>query len=229
MLGLPGVGEVPISISGQSGSSILHTIRAVGATTRALDGLTPGAALTIRGPFGRGWPMAEAVGRNVTVIAGGLGLAPLRGAIREMLDHPDRYPAVRLLYGARSPADIVYDREMLGWSRDHAHFKLSTTVDHAEPGWTGHVGVVTTLMSRKELSPHGVFFVCGPEIMMRFVVKSLLGAGIPSERIWLSMERNMKCAAGICGRCQYGPHFVCKDGPVFRHDEIVDLFGRKGF
>ncbi|HLT35842.1 MAG TPA: 4Fe-4S dicluster domain-containing protein, partial [Enhygromyxa sp.] len=239
MLALPEVGEVAISISGRRGSAILHTIRAVGATTRALNALEPGASIGLRGPFGSGWPMVEARGRQVVVIAGGLGLAPLRGAVRELVAHPELYPSVRLLYGARSPDQVLYRDELLGWDPTitfhtnapprSGHVKVHVTVDHADQRWTGHVGVVTTLMRRKPLSRHAIYFICGPEPMMRFVLEELDRIGVPEQDTYVSMERNMKCAVGMCGRCQYGPHFVCKDGPVFRRDQIAGLFGREGF
>ena len=229
MLSLPAVGEPPISIAGQRGSAILHTIRAVGAATRALCALRPGDAVGLRGPFGSAWPLDEARGRNVVVIAGGIGLAPLRGALLEMLARPDRYPFVRLLYGARTPDDVLYDQEILAWSRVHPQFRASVTVDRGTPQWSGHVGAVTTLMRRKELSPHAIYMLCGPEIMMRFVIDELHRAGVPDHNIYLSLERNMQCAAGLCGRCQYGPYFMCKDGPVFRFDRVEKLFKVEGF
>lgn len=229
MLGLPGIGEVPISLSGRRGALHLHTLRAVGATTAALANLQVGDPLTVRGPFGRGWPLAELRGRELVVITGGLGLAPLRWAIREALASPEHYPFVRVLYGARSDHDVLYDHELLGWQRDHRQCKVHVTVDHASPGWTGHVGVVTTLMRRKRLPTYAGYLICGPEPMMHFVLRELEHAAVPAEQIWLSMERNMKCAVGLCGRCQLGPHFVCKDGPVFRRDQLGGLLGHEGF
>ncbi len=239
MLALPEVGEVAISISGQRGAALLHTIRAVGRTTQALTALEPGAKLAIRGPFGRAWPIAEARGRPVVVIAGGLGLAPLRHALREFVGRPDLYPGVRLLYGARSPEQVLYRDEILAWDPTitfntgaaprRGHVKVHVTVDRADPSWHGNVGVVTTLMRRKPLSKHAIYLVCGPEPMMRFVFEALDELGVPAQSTYLSMERNMKCAVGMCGRCQYGPHFVCKDGPVFRRDQIAGLFAREGF
>ncbi|MCA9652711.1 MAG: 4Fe-4S dicluster domain-containing protein [Myxococcales bacterium] len=229
MLSLPGIGEPPISIAGQRGSTILHTIRAVGAATRALGELRPGDTVGLRGPFGSAWPLEEARGHNVTVIAGGLGLAPLRGALARLAERPDLYPFVRLLYGARTPEDVLYDDQLLAWNRERPHMRVSVTVDHGTPQWNGHVGVVTTLMRRKELSPHTVYMVCGPEIMMRFVIDELMRAGVPEHQVYLSIERNMQCAAGLCGRCQYGPYFACKDGPVFRYDRVASLFHVQGF
>jgi NAD(P)H-flavin reductase/Fe-S-cluster-containing hydrogenase component 2 len=241
MLSLPEVGEVPISISGQADSTVLFTIRAVGAVSRGLTQLRAGARLGLRGPFGSCWPLELARGRNVVVIAGGLGLAPLRGAVREMVERPEDYPSLRLLYGARSPADILFGPELLSCDRSISfgpparggalagHVKVHVSVDHASPGWTGHVGVVTTLMRRKPLSRHAIYMICGPEIMMRFVLEELAAWQVPPENVYLSMERNMKCAVGMCGRCQYGPHFICKDGPVFRLDQLAGLFGKEGF
>lgn len=236
MLGIPGVGEVPISSSGTHRGRVLHTLRAVGATTAALARLRVGDPLTVRGPFGRGWPLDELRGRELVVIAGGLGLAPLRGAIRAALDQPEQFPFVRVLYGARSTSEILYDDELLAWQREHRHCKVHVTVDRVDAGraasaraWTGHVGVVTTLMRRKRLPTHAAYLVCGPETMMRFVLRELARVGVPDEHVWVAMERNMKCAAGLCGRCQLGPHFVCQDGPVFRRDRLGALLGHEGF
>lgn len=228
MLSIPGVGDVPISVSGQSGAAILHTIRAVGKVTDALTSLDGGALVGIRGPFGTSWPIKASRGRIVTVVAGGIGLAPLRGAIREMAGNPRLYPSVRLLYGARTPGDILYPEELQRWT-NHLHMKVQVTVDRAAPSWTGHVGFVTNFLRRKEeVRPDGVYLICGPEIMMRVIVDMLLDADVPEENIYLSLERNMKCGAGFCGRCQKGPFFICKDGPVFRYDQIAFVFSHPG-
>ena len=227
-LSLPGIGEAPISIAGSDGIGIEHTIRAVGAVTKALCALEPGAELGIRGPYGRPWPMDALAGAPVMVVAGGIGLAPLREALRVMLADPARFPDVRLIYGARTPEDLLYAREMLGWM-ERPGFRLWTTVDRAGPSWRGNVGVVTRLL-RKDTVPAGASAImCGPEVMMRFTIEALGKLGVPDERQWVTMERHMKCATGVCGRCQYGPYFVCKDGPVFRYDEVKMLFGRHGF
>lgn len=229
MLSLPAIGEVPISISGFETADILaHTIRGVGAVTNALIALTPGDTIGMRGPYGTGWPLAEAAGGPVIVIAGGIGLAPLRGALREMAARAADFPSVRLLYGTRTPDDILYPDELLAWNQA-GRIRASVTVDRALQGWHGHVGVVTRLMEGEPLPPEATYLVCGPEVMMRFAIEALQRAGVPEPRIYLSMERNMKCAAGFCGRCQYGPYFICKDGPVFRHDQISFLFGHPGF
>jgi len=230
-LSLPTIGEAPISVSGVSRAEdfvdVELTIRGVGATTRALTSLEPGAELGVRGPYGRGWPLASLEGAPVVIVAGGVGLAPLRGAIRALVEAPDRFPDVRLFVGARTPEDLLYPREMITWL-ERSHVKLTVTVDHASPGWRGHVGVVTRLLRRGAIPEHARALVCGPEIMMRFTSDALLAVGVARDRQWLTMERHMKCAVGFCGRCQMGPHLVCRDGPVFRRDELT-LLGREGF
>lgn len=229
MLTVFGVGEVPISFSGDPGrgDALVHTVRAVGAVSTALAGLAPGAPLGLRGPFGTGWPMQAAKGRDVVLVAGGLGLAPLRPALYALLAERESYGEVVLLCGARSPADILFRRELEGWRR-RLDLDVLVTVDHAAGDWRGHVGVVTRLIPRAAFDPEEtVAFVCGPEIMMRFAIKALTDTGVAADAIWLSMERNMKCAVGLCGHCQFGPEFVCKDGPVFRHDRIARLMALK--
>jgi NAD(P)H-flavin reductase len=228
MLSLPAVGEVPISVSGTWGESLEQTIRDVGAVSGALAALRPGHEVGVRGPYGNGWPLDAARGGSVVLVAGGIGIAPLRGAIRRMLEDPAGYPDVRVVYGARTPGDILFAHEMLGWvSRPGC--RVDVTVDRADLSWRGNVGVVTRLLRGPRASPSATYLMCGPEIMMRFAVQALAAAGVPAERMFLSMERHMKCAAGTCGRCQYGPYFVCKDGPVFRYDELALLFGKEGF
>jgi len=230
-LSLPTIGEAPISVSGVSRAEgfvdVELTIRGVGATTRALTALEAGMELGVRGPYGRGWPLAALEGAPVVIVAGGVGLAPLRGAIRALVEAPDRFPDVRLFVGARTPEDLLYPREMITWL-ERSHVKLTVTVDHASPGWRGHVGVVTRLLRRGAIPEGARALVCGPEIMMRFTSDALVAAGVTHDRQWLTMERHMKCAVGFCGRCQMGPHLVCRDGPVFRRDELA-LLGREGF
>jgi len=217
-----GVGEVPISISGSAarGGALLHTVRAAGAVSQALTRLKRGDAVGVRGPFGSGWPVQEAAGGDVIVAAGGLGLAPLRPALRALLEHRERYGRLVLLYGTRTPEDLLFRRELEAWRR-RGDVDVEVTVDHAREGWQGHVGVVTTLVRGIAFDPpRTTAMLCGPEVMMRFTVKALREAGVPDERLYLSMERNMKCALGHCGHCQFGADFVCKDGPVLRYDRI---------
>jgi len=220
-----GIGEVPVSVSGDPGKPgpLIHTIRAVGAVSQALTRLKPGEALGLRGPFGSAWPVGESRGGDVVVVAGGLGLAPLRPAIYRLLAERDRYGHIALLYGTRSPDDILYRREIERWRR-RLDVEVAVTVDHAGSGWHGNVGVVTKLIARAGFDPeHTVVFVCGPEIMMRFAAMALDSAGVAPERIYVSMERNMKCAIGQCGHCQFGPALVCRDGAVMRYDRVSRL------
>jgi len=221
-----GVGEVPISISGDPArrSVLIHTTREVGMVTRAMRKLKTGDSLGVRGPFGVGWPVKEARGADVVIVAGGIGLAPLRPALCQVLAARNYYGKVVLLYGTRTPADILFRRELQQW---HSRFDLEVhvTVDRAMGNWRGNVGVVTSLIRRALFDPDStVAMVCGPEVMMRFTVQELETRGVSAENIYISMERNMKCAVGFCGHCQYGPTFICKDGPVFSYDRIRRLF-----
>jgi len=229
MLTAFGVGEVPISVSGDPAKpgALIHTIRGVGAVSNALIGLSAGEPLGLRGPFGTGWPMAEAQGRDVLVLAGGLGLAPLRPALYRLMGERKRFGNITLLYGTRSPKDILFRRELEGWRR-RLDIDIEVTVDHAVSDWHGHIGVVTTLIPHAAFDPaNTIAMVCGPEIMMRFAIAALGNAGVPDDAIYLSMERSMKCAVGFCGHCQFGPDFVCRDGPVFRYDRLGGRLGLK--
>jgi NAD(P)H-flavin reductase len=229
MLTAFGVGEIPVSFSGDPAQpgSIVHTIKAVGAVSAALTRLKPGDVLGVRGPFGVGWPMAEIVGRDIVVIAGGVGLAPLRPVLYRLFAERTRYGRIVLLYGSRSPADILFHEEIEGWRR-RLDVEIDVTVDHATTAWHGHVGVVTTLLPHATFDPlHTIALVCGPEIMMRFAISALKSAGVAEEAIYLSMERNMKCAVGFCGHCQLGPVFVCRDGPAFRYDRVRPMLSVK--
>ncbi|HTV89808.1 MAG TPA: FAD/NAD(P)-binding protein [Stellaceae bacterium] len=215
-----GIGEIPVSVSGDPGKHgpLVHTIRVVGAVSRALTQLKRGDALGLRGPFGSAWPVAESRGRDIVVVAGGLGLAPLRPAIYHLLAERNAYGRIAVLYGSRSPDDILYRRELESWRR---RLDVEVTVDHATNSWHGNVGVVTKLIGRAGFDPdRTVAFVCGPEIMMRFTANALESAGVAPQRIYVSMERNMKCAVGQCGHCQFGPTLVCRDGPVMRYDRV---------
>lgn len=220
-----GLGEVPISISGdaEADGPLVHTIRAVGPVTEAMRALTPGAVLGVRGPFGSHWPMAEAEGCDLVIVAGGVGLAPLRPAIYHALRHRRRYGRVCIFYGARTPEDILYKAELKRW-RGEFDLLVDVTVDRATRDWAGRVGVVPRLVEGGGYDPqHTVALLCGPEIMMRYTARALVARGVTTDRIYVSMERNMKCAVGLCGHCQFGPHFVCRDGPVFRLDGIEAL------
>jgi len=229
MLYVFGVGEVPISISGDPAKTkkIIHTIRKVGAVTQALGKLKSGDKVGIRGPFGTNWPTEEARSKDVLIIAGGIGLAPLRPAIYHLLRYRNLYNKVILLYGARSPADLLYHEEVQQW-RGRFDFDVEVTVDRGDEQWHGHVGVVTTFFPKITFLPENTMvMVCGPEIMMRFTIIELQKREVPDANIYLSMERNMKCGIGFCGHCQCGPVFICKDGPVFNYPKIKPFFGKR--
>ncbi len=229
MLYVFGVGEVPISISGDptTPKTLVHTTRAVGTVTKAMRKLKVRDILGVRGPFGSHWPVEEAMGNDVVIVAGGIGLAPLRPVLYWILSQRDKYGKVVLLYGTRSPADILFRRELEKW-RARFDLEVELTVDRATSAWRGNVGVVTTLIPRASFDPLStVAMVCGPEVMMRYSVLELQKRGVESEDIYISMERNMKCGVGFCGHCQFGPTFVCKDGPVFRYDRIKEWFVRR--
>ena len=231
MLYVFGVGEVPVSISGHSETSEgwLHTIREVGTVTRALHGLKRDGMVGLRGPFGTSWPMEQAEGSDVVLIAGGIGLAPLRPALRYIQSRRDRFGEVALLYGARTPGDLLFRKERDHW-RARFGMQVKVTVDSADRDWKSNVGVVTHLVPRVSFDPANTMaFVCGPEVMMRFSVAELKQRGVPENRIYISMERNMKCAVGFCGHCQFGPSFICKDGPVFRYDHISRFLNVREF
>src|SRR3989338_2829110 len=226
MLYLFGVGECAISISGDPANpgTLVHTVRKVGAVTKKISQLKKDDKAGVRGAFGSHWPMKKAEGKDVVIIAGGIGLAPLRPAIHHLIENRQKFGKVSLLYGARTPEDILYIKELQSW-RAHFDLQVRVTVDNASSDWYGTVGVVTILISKARFEPQNtIAFVCGPEIMMRFSVLELKKCGLKTEDIYVSMERNMKCAVGFCGHCQYGPNFICKDGPVFCFKDIERIF-----
>jgi NAD(P)H-flavin reductase len=210
-----GIGEVPISVSGRSGlpGPVVLTVRAVGAVTEAICATEPGGVLGLRGPIGTPWPIASSPGADVVVVAGGIGLAPLRSVVLHALDQRAEFGEVAVLYGARTPDDLLYTAELEAW-RERAF--VDVTVDAAERGWDGKVGVVPKLIPGAAFDPgSAVAFVCGPEIMMRFAVDALRERGVADDRIHVSLERNMRCGVGHCGHCQLGPTLICRDGPVY--------------
>jgi NAD(P)H-flavin reductase len=224
MLYLFGVGESAISIAGGNpDGQIIHTVRSVGKVTQGLTNLTPGDTVGVRGPYGRGWPVAQVKGRDLVIVAGGLGLPPLRPAIYEVFRNRESYGRVEIIYGARSPKELVYYDELQTWRR-RSDLRVQTTVDAAGRDWYGDVGVVTQRIpdTRFEAARTSAF-VCGPEIMMRLTAQELVARGIPPEAVWISMERNMKCAIGMCGHCQFGPSFICRDGPVLSYRDLAPL------
>ncbi|HEY2105023.1 MAG TPA: FAD/NAD(P)-binding protein [Candidatus Binataceae bacterium] len=229
MLYLFGAGEAAISISGSAArpKTLIHTIRGVGSVTAPLLRVRRGDVLGVRGPYGSAWPLEEAArtGCGLLLVAGGIGLAPLRPVIYEVLRRRREFGHLIVLHGARTPADILYRKELSQW-RTHPGVAIKLIVDRAAAGWSGRVGVITDLLGAVEFNPaQTIAMVCGPEVMMRFSYHELLRRGVPSQRVYMSMERNMKCAVGFCGHCQFSPVFICKDGPVFRADRIDPLLG----
>jgi NAD(P)H-flavin reductase len=222
MLYLPGIGEAALSISSDPArpTPISHTFRAVGNVTHALARLTIGDEVLVRGPFGTPWPLDALRGRDIVVAAGGVGLASLRAAICRLAAHRHDYGSIAILHGAKAPADLLYEAYYAAWRA--AGLNVFTIVDAADARWPGSVGLVPDLFAELDIDPTGTSLLCcGPERMMEAVVARAAATGISSGDIWLSLERNMACAAGFCGLCQFGPSFVCKDGPVFRHDRIA--------
>ncbi|MGB7982583.1 MAG: FAD/NAD(P)-binding protein [Candidatus Nanopelagicales bacterium] len=225
MLHAFGVGEVPISICGDptGPGPLLHTIRDVGTVTHALVTSAPGTTVGVRGPFGTGWGVADGIGGDVVIVTGGIGLAPLRPALLEVVAHRSDYARVILLYGARSPEDVLFAEDLRAWAEQHA-IVVEVTVDYGPPSWTGRVGLVTTLVARAGFDPaHALALVCGPEVMMRYAATALVDRGVPTDRIRLSMERTMKCGVGLCGHCQLRELFLCVDGPVLGYDRLAPL------
>ncbi|HKB93287.1 MAG TPA: FAD/NAD(P)-binding protein [Gaiellaceae bacterium] len=224
MLYVFGVGEVPISTSGdleREGDALVHTIRAVGAVTNALCASDPGDVVGVRGPFGNTWPIAEAHGRDLVVVGGGVGLPPLRPIVYDALRHRDEFERIVVLYGGRSPDDLLFTKELAAWGKQ---VDVDVTVDAAGKEWDGKVGVVTKLIPPAPFDPEtAVCYVVGPEIMMRFTARALIDRGVAPERVWVSMERTMRCGVGLCGHCQLGPTLICRDGPVYRWDELAPL------
>jgi NAD(P)H-flavin reductase len=219
MLTAFGVGEVPISVSGlpepggDRARRLTHTLRSVGAVTRALHASTPGSVIGVRGPFGTSWDVGSAAGQDVVIVAGGIGLAPLRPVLQAVLAGRPRFGNIVLLVGARTPADLLYPGELLRWGAGDV--QVGVTVDQPADGWTGHVGVVPALLPLARFDPaRTVAFICGPEVMIRFTARALLDRGVPAARLRVSLERNMRCGLGWCGHCQLGPLLVCRDGPV---------------
>jgi len=224
MLGILGIGEVPISISGDPHAPevLQHTVRDVGGVTHALVHARPGALLDVRGPYGRGWSVLDGAGGDVVFVAGGIGLAPLRPALLDVIEHRARFGRVVVLYGTRSPSDLLYRAELDDWRA--ADIEVAVTVDYGPPRYSGRVGLVTALIPRAGFDPgRTLALVCGPEVMMRFAASALVARGVPADRVRLSMERNMKCGVGLCGHCQLRELFICIDGPVLPFAQLESL------
>ena len=226
MLYVHGCGEVPISISGNPlrTDKLVHTIRVVGDVTRAIRRLRAGDTIGVRGPYGSHWPVEQVEGRDIVVVAGGIGLAPLRPIVYHILNKREKYKRITILYGTRTPEDIIFLKELESL-RGRFDVDLFVTVDRADKKWMGNVGVVTTLINKANFNTTA--FLCGPEIMMRYTANSLQQRDLAPENMYVSLERNMKCGIGLCGHCQYTSKIICKDGPVFNYDMVKDLIKKR--
>lgn len=224
-----GVGDVPMSIvSDPADSSLLdHTIRIVGTVTQALGRLEKGDRVGLRGPFGSAWPLEEAQGQDVIIVTGGLGCAPTLGALHYMFRRRDAYGTIKIIHGVKAPQDLIYQQRFREWGQA-PDTEVYLTTDKPARQWKHKIGLVTHLLAEVQFNPdRSIVMMCGPEIMMRFTIKEFLSRGLNADRIYLALERNMKCAVGFCGHCQFGPHFICKDGPILRYDRIQEIFNIK--
>lgn len=231
MLYLYGVGEVPISIMSdpEDDTGISHTVRAVGRVTQGLAALGPGDALGVRGPFGRGWPLAAMTGRDVVVVTGGLGCAPVLSVIHYVLRRRERYRRLVVVQGVKHAADLIWGEQYARWAA-LPDTQVLVAASDGDALWPWHVGRVTDLFAQADFDPdNAVALMCGPEGMMHAAADHLLARGVPDTRVYLSMERNMQCAVGRCGHCQLGGAFVCRDGPVFSWDRVRPLLGHRGY
>jgi NAD(P)H-flavin reductase len=219
---------VPISISRFGRDTIDLTIRAAGPATATIIGLGPRDEIGLRGPLGTSWPIERAMGHDVVIVTGGIGLAPLRPLLDGIIARRDRFETVRLFYGARTPADQLYREELRAWAA-RGDVDVQLIVDRGTPDWTGPVGVVTHLFDQATWpGDRALAFVCGPERMMEATVETLEARGVSPDRIFVTLERHMECGIGLCGHCQTGRLFVCRDGPVFALSQLGGIFGREG-
>jgi len=223
-----GVGEVPISVSGvDQGHRLRHTVRAVGAVSQRLCAAEAGTLVGVRGPYGTDWGLESAFGQDVTVIAGGIGLAPLRPVVHELLRNRRHFRRATVLVGARAPEEMVFRGEVASWQAS-TRITVRTTVDYATAAWKGEVGVVPTLIAGVTIDPEvTTVMICGPEVMLRFTAAEVLGRGVAADRVRVSMERNMQCGIGRCGHCQLGPVLICTHGPVFPWSRVGPLLARR--
>ncbi|MFE1327794.1 FAD/NAD(P)-binding protein [Streptomyces sp. NPDC058741] len=219
-----GVGEIPVSVSRIGDRDVVHTVRSVGAVSAALAALPPGSTVGLRGPFGTGWGLERAAGRDVVVVSGGIGLAPLRPLVVAALEARRAYGRLNLLVGSRTPDDLLYADQVRAWAQSPGPPHCRATVDRPSGSWWGHVGLVTTLLNTAAFAPENTTaYVCGPEVMIRATARDLNQRGVPADRIRVSLERNMRCATGHCGHCQLGGVLLCRDGPVIGWDRAASL------
>jgi len=224
-LSVPGLGEAPFtpSSSPEDDRQLAVTVMKAGTVTSALHELEPGATLGLRGPFGNVYPLDEFANRDILILGGGVGLAPLRSLLLALLARRARFGRIILCYGARTPADLVYKGQLQQWSNDD-RLEVHLTVDKADETWRGKEGVVTETLNDVTLdTSDAVSVVCGPPIMMRFGTVALMTKGFAPRSIYLSLERNMSCGVGKCGHCRVGSYYVCRDGPVFTYDQLQDI------
>ncbi len=221
-----GIGEAPISITSspsRSDGTFELCVRQAGDVTGALHRMQPGQTIGVRGPFGHGFPIERFRGKDLLFAPGGLGLAPLRSLINQVLDERGKYGRVIILYGAKHPSELLFTNELEEWAK-RGDVELRVTVDRADENWKGHVGVITTLFPEVQVyARNTVAVVCGPPVMYRFVLMELLGKGVPEGNIYLSLERRMKCGVGKCGHCQINHVYTCQSGPVFSYSEIKNI------
>ena len=219
-----GVGEAPITVAGKNGNLIQHTVRASGDVTSHIDSLSEGDFIYLRGPYGNIWPVEEAYGKQLVIISGGLGLAATKWIMEEAIKNKKQFKGILSLYGSKNYDSLLYRYEYERW---HSHINFRITLDKPDPRWKGDVGLITELIKKTEIDRDAVVFMCGPDPMVKFSVIELEKKGVGTDKIYVSMERHMKCSVGTCGHCMFGPFFVCKDGPVFRYSEIKEFFERK--
>ncbi len=232
MLYLHGVGEVPISIVSDPADETVfdHTIRVVGRVSKGLSQLKQGDQLGVRGPFGRGWPLQQALGKDVILVTGGLGCAPVVSVIRYVTRRRDMYQRLVIMQGVKRADDLIWGEQYAQWEMLRDTQVILAVSEEKKAGWPWHTGYVTNLMHKVSFNPsNAIAMMCGPEPMMRAAIEPLVREGLAENDLWLSMERNMQCAVGHCGHCQYGAKFICKDGPVFPYAEIKHIFGVKGY
>jgi NAD(P)H-flavin reductase len=230
MLYRAGVGEIAISVSGDptaDDGSLTHTIRDVGAVSRALCTSEPGDVIGVRGPFGTGWGLDQAAGSDLIIVAGGVGLAPLRPAVIGALARRVLFGRIVLIAGARSPAEFLYREQLAAWANEPG-LEVELTVDLPVAGWNGQVGFVTEPLARLDVKPtRTIALLCGPEPMLRFAANALLRKEVPAANIEISLERNMQCGVGLCGHCQLGPLLICRDGPVVNYERARPLLATR--
>jgi NAD(P)H-flavin reductase len=221
-----GVGEVPISIVSDPDEphALEHTIRLAGRVTGVMTRWKPGDVVGVRGPYGNGWPVEAAVGRDLVIVTGGLGCAPVVGVIDYVFRRREQYGELHIVHGVKRPNDLLYRDRFDAWRRA-PRTEVYLTADRPDKSWRYRIGVVTDLFDELEVAPSAVVMMCGPEVMMRYAARALQAKGISDDAIYLSMERRMECAVGLCGHCQYREHFVCKDGPIFSYRTVHSLFG----